>query len=711
METGGGPVLVFDQVPVPGIDTQVPSDSKLKNKLIFASELASLWTSQKYMDVNLICTGNEVVRAHQLVLAGLSPFFRQIFLDVGPAAEIDHSILLEEVEADSLRDCLQKVYLGDAGIASLDSSLNHLCFTGEPLTQPIRSSDTVHGVVQGTIKSEPGFVADLIENVDDSSFVIIPTGGNNKKAKVWKHFIIKDKETATCLICQIDISTKRGCTSGMIKHIARNHPEEQDALVSAMTSVTALSTENDLEESDIAKEEPMDTDDPTYEPLPLSPIAEAEDDHLTNEEIVFAPRKGKKSKVWNFYTRLEKDSAKCKACDMTIKTQKGNTTGMTRHLFRNHLDLYTELESMKEKDIEITPEPSNNEDTDEDFSPFQGIRRKGTKRKKRAVKKKTPQVKKNQIWSFFDAQEDGLEARCHNCLIMVKTEGGNVSGLVSHLKSSHPEQYEELDTSKISDDKSAAAAAAVRNSPVWQFYEEIGSNRVKCLKCTTVLKYYYGTTSGLLRHLRRSHPEAYDTIKGEVAVPEGTPAAVEVDNETIWKFFTKDGPGKANCSDCMAEISIEHGTLVASCEEHLRAAHTDLLEQYETQRKAFVHELIKKDKTAVKRRYTSRVTASAIWTYFKKTEDNAMNTCSTCLLTIDCSQNSTAMVRHLEENHAEQYEAFKKQSGIEAKDVKKPSAIWKHFQVTDDPKKHKCMVRKMFIHTFGCVSLMTSLNM
>merc|ERR1712241_687701 len=34
---------------------------------------------------------------------------------------------------------------------------------------------------------------------------------------------------------------------------------------------------------------------------------------------------------------------------------------------------------------------------------------------------------------------------------------------------------------------------------------------------------------------------------------------------------------------------------------------------------------------------------------------------------------------------------FKKQSGIEAKDIKKPSAIWKHFQPTTDPKKHKCL--------------------
>lgn len=80
--------------------------------------------------------------------------------------------------------------------------------------------------------------------------------------------------------------------------------------------------------------------------------------------------KGKKSKVWNFYVRLEKDVAKCKACEMTIKTQKGNTTGMTRHLFRAHLDLYTQLEALKEKEI---GEKSAESEEDDDFSPFKGI--------------------------------------------------------------------------------------------------------------------------------------------------------------------------------------------------------------------------------------------------------------------------------------------------------------------------------------------------
>lgn len=137
------------------------------------------------------------------------------------------------------------------------------------------------------------------------------------------------------------------------------------------------------------------------------------------------------------------------------------------------------------------------------------------------------------MWDFFEANGDN-EARCTFCNLSIKTETGNTSGLVSHIRSTHPDQYNELN-------KDEEVQVAVRNSPVWQFYEELGSNRVKCMKCNVILKYYYGTTSGLLRHLRRSHLEAYESIKTDENPASETPVAShEVDNETIWKFFQRN---------------------------------------------------------------------------------------------------------------------------------------------------------------------------
>ena len=614
-------VLVFqvDQVVEPPIE--VTNDPKLRNKVIFANELANLWVSQRHMDVDLVCTGNEVVRAHRLVLAALSPFFRRIFVDFGPQLETDISISLSEVEAKTLRSCLEKIYLGDNSIATIDESLDHLAFSGEILTAQSLPADTLQEVIHATIKSEPGGFHefdDYIGGPDSLSVTFVPTA--NKKAK-------------------------------------RAHPDLQD----------------DVAEED-TKEEPMEDDlhqDSFNVPSPPPKVPE-------ETTAVAAPvGKAKKSKVWNFYIRLEKDTAKCKACEMTIKTQKGNTTGMTRHLFRAHLDLYSQLEAMREKE-QGSLNSGDSEDDDDDFSPFKGISAK--------VKRKKPSKKGGKNKKQTAA----------------RAAASKITDEFKSIKNESVGHNEEAGGDKV-------PQAAVRNSPVWQFYQEIGSNRVKCLKCNVILKYYYGTTSGLLRHLRRSHQEDYESIKNDENAPGGNglsentsvsgasaaaSGAYQVDNETIWKFFQKAEVGdKANCVECMAEITNDHASLVTSCEEHLRAIHTEILEQYESQRKAYVQELIKMDKTAIKRRYTSRVCASTIWSFFRKTDDPAMNQCSTCLLDIDCSQNTTAMVKHLEEAHPEQHDTFKKQSGIEAKDIKKPSAIWKHFQQTTDPKKHKCMVR------------------
>lgn len=670
MDEASGPILVFnmtmDQVLVPPLDMDPQMTANRSNSVI-ASALAALWRSEAFMDVELYCAGNVVVKAHKLVLAAISPLFRQLFLDLGPFLEVDYAIVLADVEAEVLREFLDKLYSAchNESSALIHGSIAHLKFSGEPLKGDVEKEATAQLKVAGLIKDEP---FDDLHDAAAAGGLDMDQGCSGdeepeekgvvgRKAKIWQFFEAVSKDLASCLMCQQAIKTVKGCTSGLTRHVSRFHPDV-------------------LDETFEAKEEPADEDFDPQDPA----------------------SKLKKSKVWNFFERIERDISKCKTCSVVIKTQKGNTSGMSRHLFRAHIDIYTQLEAMREKD---TMDSDDSDEDDDNFSPFKGLSYKQPKKKKAKVtsSRKRSNQKRSKVWQFFTQQSDGSEAKCNSCDMMIKTDTGNTSGLVSHLRSSHPEEYDALNAQKDTETKFATSGA--RNSPVWRYYTELGSNRVKCNKCETVLKYYYGTTSGLLRHLRRTHIEEYDAIKneergggGESFTCEDTLVTVaSVDSETIWKYFHRiEESDKANCVECMAEISNDHENLVTSCEEHLRGSHTDLLEQYESQRKAFVQELIKTDKTAIKRRYTSRVVASAIWSYFKKTEDAALNQCLTCLVEIDCSQNSTAMVKHLEESHPDQHDAFKKTSGIEAKDIKKPSAIWNHFETTSDPKKHKCIV-------------------
>ena len=81
----------------------------------------------------------------------------------------------------------------------------------------------------------------------------------------------------------------------------------------------------------------------------------------------------------------------------------------------------------------------------------------------------------------------------------------------------------------------------------------------------------------MLRHLRRSHPEDYETIKTDETCNndlggEVNETALAMDNDTIWKFFNRNDQEniKANCVDCLLEITDQHGSLITSCEEHLR---------------------------------------------------------------------------------------------------------------------------------------------
>ena len=143
------------------------------------------------MDVELVCAGNQIVRVHRLVLAALSPFFRKIFMDWGPAMEIDTNIVLVEVEAEAMRGFLQKVYQGDLSIAVTDPSLAHLNFDGEVLKEPVRNlADQVADIlVKGSvplIKSEPDHRGyEDLENFFLDSTSTIPA---SKKVKVWKYF-------------------------------------------------------------------------------------------------------------------------------------------------------------------------------------------------------------------------------------------------------------------------------------------------------------------------------------------------------------------------------------------------------------------------------------------------------------------------------------------------------------------------------------------
>ena len=113
MDESEEPVMVFN-MPLNPNDNVSHLESEIDAAQLFskannvAPELLALWDSEKFMDVQLICAGNQSVKAHRLVLAALSPVFRQIFMEIGPLMEEDCVIVLTEVEANVIQSFLQR---------------------------------------------------------------------------------------------------------------------------------------------------------------------------------------------------------------------------------------------------------------------------------------------------------------------------------------------------------------------------------------------------------------------------------------------------------------------------------------------------------------------------------------------------------------------------------------------------------------------------
>ena len=431
----------------PGIaGGEIQAAQLLNPALTILEGLKQLWFEEKFTDMTLICQGGETVRVHKLTLALLSPFFRTI-IATSPRTEEDLIVSIPEVTASVLRNALQHVYVGNDEEARLDLELAHLDFGCKPY-EPVVIPPDEYDIVRGGEWKRSAFVKaefmeysndsfaydngvtdmDADDNYDEDPDYEGPNRWKRRKAgksRVWRYFDKIDKHAAKCKACDCEVKTQNGNTTGMMRHIARFHPEIADKLGEAGFT----------------------------------------DDGEMAQGL-------KRSKVWSFFEAIDQDLAKCYACGLEVKTQRGNTSGMSRHLFRTHLDLYNNMkeEEMAEFNgvwgssgvnvkVEQTDEsygPSfgstnffdNNEDQDYKVSIKTeagtgggggGGNRGGKGRGKR---------KRSLIWKYYMQDSTGVEAKCRYCDILVKTEQGNTSGLVSHLRAAHPEQYDELNILK-----------------------------------------------------------------------------------------------------------------------------------------------------------------------------------------------------------------------------------------------------------------------
>jgi hypothetical protein len=199
-------VMVFNMALNEVVASNSDEDAQLLNETNnVIPELANLWQTQQFMDVELVCSGRVPVKAHKLVLAAVSPVFRMVFCD-DFSPEVDCTIMLPETDPNALRHFLQSLYLGDTSVAVIDDGLEYLKFSGEPITEPIGSSgkEALKDLLN-SIKAEPPSSLQEVEE-EDVDFEV--TTKVLKKSRVWRLFDRLDKEMATCKACGKTVKTQ-----------------------------------------------------------------------------------------------------------------------------------------------------------------------------------------------------------------------------------------------------------------------------------------------------------------------------------------------------------------------------------------------------------------------------------------------------------------------------------------------------------------------
>ena len=196
-----------------------------------------------------------------------------------------------------------------------------------------------------------------------------------------------------------------------------------------------------------------------------------------------------------------------------------------------------------------------------------------------------------------------------------------------------------------------------KSSLVWNYFNPLQNERTKCKSCDQEMKTFDGSTSGMLRHLRRNHPVLYNEWK--MAKDSKSPRNQDPDSignvqHPIWGHYQKkdNDTHLLTCKGCQKDVEdIE----LPSLENHLKETHSETFQLYISEIDEFCKPFL--EPTSKKPKKPS--IRSAIWQYFKRTETRNLNECCICAAKVRCNKMGTSnMIRHLERYHTNEYDNF-----------------------------------------------------
>ncbi|XP_071558206.1 uncharacterized protein [Temnothorax nylanderi] len=270
-----------------------------------------------------------------------------------------------------------------------------------------------------------------------------------------------------------------------------------------------------------------------------------------DETVIMAPTR-KRSKLWNYFKKLNHSLVKCTTCKKKIKIP--NPTRRTKiiraHILNEHgisLDdeTITLPDDLKQYYSELPGYKAKCNNCGKAVSFLTNIENLRVHLRRHSIiptriqsrNETTPTKKRSKLWNYFEELKPTL-LKCRTCKKEIKISHPKNCLTIMRIHLSKHEIFLDNDTLSLPDD-------------LRQYYSVLPRYKAKCNNCGETLSFLIHV-GNLRRHLRR-----HSTITQS---RDETVMVQRKKRSKLWNYFKKLKPLLVKCTTCKREIKVSHQT-------------------------------------------------------------------------------------------------------------------------------------------------------
>ncbi len=320
----------------------------------------------------------------------------------------------------------------------------------------------------------------------------------------------------------------------------------------------------------------------------------------------------KNSVVWEYFQRLDKDSAQCLRCSAILTTRHGTTSSLRRHLVTAQCLAAGDVELLPNQKLDPLDESGMDADsfsTHEDQPSFDAPEEP----EDTVDHENEESSNKSMVWKYFRRPNKDL-AECIKCDSIFKVKNGTTSTLRRHILRNHAElgskalvrksmpekkgDDKQKDRKSLPKKKKAKDEEEKKDDNVVQCFRRIDDNMLQCLSCKEELTFSNDSAKDIAMwsHLEENHA---DSVASGVTPVELTPLmpvpgsakedvqgasfgeqrSADKDSKgrwsTVWNYFRPtELPKVFACALCDKRYSMQHCN-TSNIRRHLKSRHQE----------------------------------------------------------------------------------------------------------------------------------------